>query len=32
LIAQPSSRFRFSIFVTRHYYTHTHNSLSRQTC
>ena len=28
LIAQCCSRFHFSIFVTRHYYTHLHNSLS----
>ena len=31
-VRQLCSRFRFSIFVTRHYYTHLHNSLSNQTC
>ena len=32
LIAQLWSRFLFSIFVTRQHYTHSHNSLSSQTC
>jgi hypothetical protein len=31
-IAQCGSRLHFCIFVTCHYYTHLHNSLSSQTC